>query len=84
MSEPVSDCFAARSFASHDVIDDTSANTCGGASVGRAACIDAHDGLGGARPLSRFLDMAGLDMVKQTASTQGWCSKGQPPPPEFL
>ena len=41
-------------------------------------------GLGGARPLSRFLDMAGLDMVKQTASTQGWCSKGQPPPPEFL
>ena len=41
-------------------------------------------GLGGARPLSRFLDMAGLDMVKQTASTQGWCSKGQQPPPEFL
>ena len=52
------------------------------------AHIDDADGpnygLGTARPLAKFLKLAGLDMAAKTVHPPPWCGQGKNPPPEFM
>ena len=36
--------------------------------------------MGTERPLQKYLDLVGLDMVSKEVTITGWCEKGHPPP----